>query len=199
MTCVLSIDPGPVQSAYLLYDAQAPQTYPVLVPEFGIVPNEVLKQKIWHSPTFLVATALVVESVESYGMPVGREVFETIFWCGRFVEAWGPLPHTLMPRREVKQHCCRSVRANDAMIRQALLDLFGGSQRAVGVNNKKRQAPGPLYGIRRDVWSCLALAVTYVAHGSVASGPCLRCGWGEASRTLAAYTASPLRDSVVND
>ncbi|HET6477318.1 MAG TPA: hypothetical protein VFH93_14740 [Thermoleophilia bacterium] len=44
----------------------------------------------------------------------------------------------------------------DANIRQALLDRFGGPA-AVG----RKAAPGPLYGIARDVWSALAIAVTY--------------------------------------
>jgi hypothetical protein len=35
-------------------------------------------------------------------------------------------------------------------------DRFGGSA-AVG----RKAAPGPLYGISRDVWSALAIAVTY--------------------------------------
>lgn len=63
----------------------------------------------------------------------------------------------LLPRKDVKLHLCQSPRANDATIRQALIDKFGGKDAAIG-NSK---AKGPLYGITRDVWQALALAVTW--------------------------------------
>ena len=62
----------------------------------------------------------------------------------------------MLPRRAVKLALCGDSRAKDANIRQALIDRFGGSA-AVG----RKAAPGPLYGITRDVWSALAIAVTY--------------------------------------
>jgi hypothetical protein len=53
---------------------------------------------------------------------------------------------------------CGSSRANDATIRQALLDRYGpGREKAVGT----KANPGPLYGIKADLWQALALAVTY--------------------------------------
>jgi hypothetical protein len=66
----------------------------------------------------------------------------------------------LLPRRVVKLALCGDSRAKDANIRQALIDRFGGSA-AVG----RKAAPGPLYGIHRDVWSALAIAVTYALRG----------------------------------
>jgi len=47
--------------------------------------------------------------------------------------------------------------ANDASIRQALIDRFGGKDAAIG----RKASPGPLHGIAADVWSALALAVTH--------------------------------------
>jgi len=55
----------------------------------------------------------------------------------------------------VKLHLCGSARAKDTNIRQALIDRYGGSA-AIG----KKAAPGPLYGVSKDVWSALAVAVT---------------------------------------
>jgi len=62
----------------------------------------------------------------------------------------------MLPRRAVKLALCGDSRAKDANIRQALIDRFGGSA-AIG----RKTAPGPLYGISRDVWSALAIAVTF--------------------------------------
>jgi hypothetical protein len=58
----------------------------------------------------------------------------------------------------VKLHLCKSTKANDASIRQALIDRYGpGKERAIGT----KKAPGPLYGVKADVWAALALAVTW--------------------------------------
>ena len=174
MALILSVDPGPVQSAYLLYDPEA-MTYPLVALTSGKVENAVLRQRLRTDKILSCAPVLVIEKVEHYGMPVGREVFDTVFWSGRFVEAWGGSygagPCALLPRREVKLHLCRSPKATDATIRQALLDQFGGKEHAIG----KKKAPGPLYGIHKDLWSCLALAVTYAAHAS--EKECAYCGW----------------------
>jgi hypothetical protein len=107
---------------------------------------------------------VVVEQIESYGMAVGREVFETVHWSGRFTEAAHPLEVVQLPRREVKLALCHDSRAKDANIRAALIDRFGGPS-AIG----RKASPGPLYGISRDVWSALAIAVTYADRGGVST------------------------------
>lgn len=101
------------------------------------------------------------EMVESYGMPVGREVFETCVWIGRFIERLNDLGIygydgdglTLIYRKEEKLNLCNSVRANDATIRQALIDRFGP------VGTKKN--PGWFYGVHRDAWTAIAVGVTF--------------------------------------
>ena len=51
---------------------------------------------------------------------------------------------------------CNSAAAKDTNIRQALIDHYGGSKaEAIGVKAK----PGPLYGIKADEWSALAIAL----------------------------------------
>jgi hypothetical protein len=101
---------------------------------------------------------LAIEQIESFGMAVGKEVFQTVFWAGRFAEAWSPDRFAMVTRREVKQHLCSSARATDSNIRQALIDRFGpGLDKAVG----KKKTPGPLYGIKQHCWSALAVAITW--------------------------------------
>lgn len=147
---VFAIDPGNEQSAWVLYDGQR-------VLDHAKVSNDVLlaqvetMETLWHLP---VVHQVVIEQVESFGMAVGREVFETVFWSGRFAQACpARVRWDRLPRKAVKLHLCQSMRAKDANIRQALLDRFG--------EKGTKKAPGPLYGIRADEWSALALAVTW--------------------------------------
>lgn len=156
MTGIIAIDPGTIQSAWLLLDDDEG------ILGFGIEANESLLKRLHKATETPFADrdfTAVIEKVESYGMAVGREVFETVWWAGRFTEALQPIEVTQMPRREVKLHLCASPKANDANIRAALMDKFGGVS-AKGTKN----APGPLYGISKDVWSALALAVTFRAN-----------------------------------
>jgi hypothetical protein len=141
---VIAIDPGPTESAFVRYEHGK-------VMAMGKLPNDVLLVCL------ACADVLVVEMIASYGMPVGAEVFQTCVWIGRFVEAWAPKPHQLIYRKDVKLHLCNSPRANDATVRQALIDRFGGKEKAIG--NKAK--PGPLYGIKGDAWQALAVGVYF--------------------------------------
>ena len=174
MSRILAIDPGSTQSAYLVYDTDAPLVFPQVFPGFGIKQNEELRRDLAGIiiPQFVAsAKIMVLEQVEHYGtgMPVGKTIFDTCIWMGRFIESWGG-PYRLMPRREVKLHLCQSARGNDATVRAALMDRFGTDP----IGTKRR--PGVLHGISKDIWSALALAVTYADH---AEGRCGTCGWEE--------------------
>jgi hypothetical protein len=146
VTSILAIDPGTSQSAWLRYDGSRPRG-------FGITANDVLVRAL---RTGGLPDVVVIEKIESYGMAVGAEVFDTVLWAGRFAEAAHRARVVMLPRRTVKLALCADSRAKDANIRQALIDRFGGSA-AIG----RKATPGPLYGITRDVWSALAIAVTY--------------------------------------
>lgn len=151
---VLAVDPGYEVSAIVLFDGARGR-----VLEHVIEKNDLIVEKFHrYWPTAPPLDAVVFESIESYGMAVGREVFETVFWTGRFFEAASEIvePHR-MARRTVKVHLCQSARAQDSNIRVALLDRFGGKERAIG----KRKTPGPLFGIKSHEWSALAIAVTW--------------------------------------
>lgn len=154
MSRILSIDPGSDQSAWLTYEQGEPSY-------FAIEPNETLLGRLreWGEPLLDV---VVIERIESYGMAVGREVFDTVHWSGRFTEAARPIRVVQLPRRAVKMHLCASPKAKDGNIRQALIDRFGGQARGIGTT----KARGPLYGISKDVWSALAIAVTWAETGS---------------------------------
>ena len=91
--------------------------------------------------------------IASYGMAVGAEVFETCIWIGRFKQAWcSPDDVRMMFRQEVKLHLCKSTKAKDGNVRQALIDRLGP------VGTKKN--PGPTFGIAGDMWAAVGIAVT---------------------------------------
>ena len=164
---ILAIDPGNEESAYALLSV--PDLKPV---KFDKVTNSTIKYD-FHSirQVYQIDADLdgyikpVIEMVASYGMPVGREVFETCVWIGRFDEMLKyaiPYPRKqcdtkLYPdhiyRKDEKINLCHSMKAKDGNIRQALIDRFGV------VGTKKNQ--GWFYGVSKDVWSAIAVGVTW--------------------------------------
>lgn len=137
---IFAIDPGPVQSAYVLWDGSA-------LLDKGKVPSaQILPLLGIHEDC-----KFVCEMIACYGMAVGAEVFETCVWIGRFLEKLqGNMER--MRRLDCKMHLCHSARANDSNIRQALIDRFG----APGT----KKAPGVTFGLSGDMWAAFAVAVT---------------------------------------
>jgi hypothetical protein len=152
---ILALDPGPTETAFVEYDGAKPISS-------AIIPNDTsidggMLDYLDAMSNRMAVEHLAIEGIACYGMPVGKETFDTCIWIGRFIEAWGR-NWSLVYRPDVKLHLCKSARAKDANIRQALIDRYGPSKRdAIGV----KSAPGPLYGIKSHCWSALAVAVTY--------------------------------------
>jgi hypothetical protein len=119
----------------------------------GILDNRTLRLNVDGLLLINPAIIVAVEMVASYGMPVGKEVFETVLQIGRLQEFSENRDVTfrLIYRLQVKQHLCHDSRAKDSNIRQALLDRFGPPG--------TKKAPGVLYGIKSHLWSALAVAV----------------------------------------
>ncbi len=146
---VIGCDPGPEKSALVVFDGTA-----VVNTEFGLNADiEAWLEHLDHAERMV----LVIEKIESFGMAVGAEVFETVFHSGRFAKAFDPYCVERMPRRVVKQHICHTARATDSNIRQALIDRFGGQDKAIG----KKASPGPLYALKGHLWAAFAVAITY--------------------------------------
>jgi len=153
---VFAIDPGTAESAFVeLSDDDK-------LGQFGKVGNGELIRIVRN---YLPAPTLAIEMVASYGMPVGREIFETCVWIGRFIEGWRG-GHELIYRAEVKQNLCGTARAKDPNVRQALLDRWGGKVTAIG----RKAHPGPLFGVADDVWAALGVAVTWQDRQVIGTG-----------------------------
>lgn len=146
---VLAVDPGYRQSAFVLYDGTR-------VLSFGIEENQQLLSDLRSSTREAV---LVIEEMQLFtsNFGVGREIFDSVFWSGRFAEAWAPRLWERLLRSKVRGHLGAS-KGGDAAVRAALIDRFGPyKETAVGTKSKQ----GPLYGIKADVWSALAIAVVW--------------------------------------
>jgi len=157
VTHLLAIDPGPEQSAWVELRDDSTR-FPGV---FDICDNTAIAEMLRAHEPLRDYHHLAIEMVASYGMPVGKSIFETCLWVGRFIEAWGA-PHTKVYRKDVKHYICFNSHATDASIRQALIDRYpptgGGKTPQIGVKAK----PGPLYGFKKDLWAALAVGHTWL-------------------------------------
>ena len=157
MSLTYCLDPGTLQSAIVVLESTPRAT---VVREHMTILNGLALTWLRNAP--LDAT-MVIEQIEAMGMAVGAETFETVFWSGRFYEAWPNTDRYRLARRPIKLHLCGAMQAKDANIRQALLDKFGGKDAAIG----RKHAPGPLYGLKGHEFAALAVGVTWLEqHGT---------------------------------
>src|SRR5512147_119484 len=128
---IIAIDPGTTQSAILVFNNG-------IIDIKDKVNNIEIVSFLKEDFNTYPDSKLFIEMVASYGMPVGKEIFETCVWIGRFIESYTG-NYQLVYRRDIKLHLCNSVKAKDGNIRQALIDRFGQP-------GTKKQ-PGFTYGI----------------------------------------------------
>lgn len=162
---VIAIDPGPMKSAMVFYDSESKQ-----VIDYTLEDNETVR-KYLHWDELMGLTAedgsyppLLVEYTPPYAMQtktghsyVPNQVVLTAVETGRFIECYDG-PHELVSRLDVKKQLLGRTTGNDANITQAILDRYGGSRlTAVGL----KKSPGPLYGLKKDLWQALAVAIAY--------------------------------------
>lgn len=152
---LMAIDPGNIDSAYVIVDED------MCIHEKGKVKNETLRQLIIHRPEI---TEYAIEMIASYGMAVGKEVFETCVWIGRFAECAVHVNNqakvSFVYRAEEKQTICKSMKANDSNIRQALIDMYAQHDFKNGKGTKSN--PDYFHGFAKDIWAAFAVAHTYM-------------------------------------
>lgn len=152
MSALLCVDPGPVLSAWCFVEDG------VLL-DFGKWPNEMLLEMARCGRGGSCMPLLVIEDIESFGMPVGREVFRTAQWIGRFIEAREDGGeggnHRLLPRSLVKLTMCGTRKARDANVRQAVIDRVGEPPTKARPNARLPRRPAA------DEWNALAIALTF--------------------------------------
>lgn len=150
---ILALDPGNTQTGYAILEMPD-----FRLCDFGKTGNTELLSRL-ASGDYPAVDAVAIEMVASYGMAVGREVFETCVWVGRFHQA-SDHPNThYVYRKEEKEILCGSLRAKDANIRQALIDRYARHDLKNGKGTKGN--PDVFYGVSKDVWAAIAVGVTY--------------------------------------
>jgi hypothetical protein len=163
---ILAVDPGNEETAWLVYNSEFQHIVACrkernerLVKRFGaFLPDGKRPFCLPGHGGLVIPEMMAIEMVQHFGMGVGQDIFETCVWIGRFMEQWGPWMTHWVYRMQVKMHVCHHSRATDAAVRAALIDRFGKP------GTKKN--PGKTYGITADMWSALAIAVTYAEGGS---------------------------------
>jgi hypothetical protein len=179
MTNVLAIDPGNIESGFVLFCSKKQE--PVA---FGKLQNGLILQRIAEYRDNRAMDVLVTEFLYARGMPASNESFQSQFWAGRFVQAWGGAWHPI-DRAKVKLAICHASNAKDSNIRASLIERFGGE--AIAIGGKKcpkckgkgwfgkreiecpecrgriwKHPPGPLYKMADDAWQALAIAITFL-------------------------------------
>ena len=149
---ILAIDPGNVESGYVMVDENL---QPI---EFAKVPNQIMEKLLYSIPGI---TQVVIERIASYGMAVGREVFETCEEIGRLsiLAEFREIPVAYVYRKDEKIAICGSQKANDSNIRRALIDRFATHDLKNGKGTKDNR--DWFYGFKADIWAAYAVAVTW--------------------------------------
>lgn len=169
---VLGIDPGPEKSGVVIYDSEAKR---VLWSDAAASTYDVLRAlEPWCFAKLCAhgwADAVVIEQVESYGIP-GNSLLLTAEVSGRFrqraMDSFELAP-VLMPRREVKRVLGIVGGGADGQVREAMLARHGGTKKAA---QGRKKAPGPLYGLSSHAWQALGLVVAWMERESAVGAWC---------------------------
>jgi hypothetical protein len=156
---LLALDPGTTRSGWVLLDGTD-------VRMGGKDPNESVLVTIGQYADLV--DELVIEQMGGAfdGSPFGNEKIEACRWLGRFEQAaTGTIPVIRISRGEVKLVLLGKANARhaDTLLRAVIIDRYaaiagdplGGKAAAIGLKAR----PGPLHGVRADVWAALAVAL----------------------------------------
>lgn len=153
---IIAIDPGNKESGWVVMDSETLKPL-----EFGKTENEDLRSRFPSLRWGYKMSDAVIERVACYGMAVGRDVFDTCEWIGRFTELFefaGVKVHYIT-RKDEKINLCGSMKAKDTNIRRALIDRFAEHDFKNGKGTKNN--PDWFYGFKADIWAAYAVGVTW--------------------------------------
>ena len=151
---IFAIDPGNIKSAYVIVGSD------MQVLEHCKADN-LQVEKALYKALKIPNIEIVCESVTCYGMPVGKEVFDTCKQIGRFEHICDLFKNRInyVPRIKEKTIICHDAKAKDSNIRRALIDKYAKFDFKNGKGNKRN--PDWFQGFGGDEWSAFAVAETY--------------------------------------
>lgn len=156
MTKILSIDPGPLVSAWVLSEDTR-------IISSGLEPNEFIVKALDYDE--YEQDILALEYAVAYGRS-GKSVSDTAFESGRMVQA-SKSSYAPITRSKVRGHFCGS-RGSDAKVITALVERFTPDIFAKWVTgeltrNKMLMAAREKYfiGFKDDIWQAYAVGVAY--------------------------------------
>lgn len=159
---VCGIDPGPIESAYVLWDGER-------IRKFGNIKNadllSAMRTRAGREGIFGILDGiaggidiLAIEQIRGFGVMASDALFDTCCFSGMLCEAFGEHRTAWIPRKKAAAHICGvGGISKDQFVREALIARFGGKDKAIG----KKSNPGPLYGITGHLLPALAVALTY--------------------------------------
>ncbi len=160
---ILAIDPGNEQSGVVLIREK--DLKPLVAEKINnedLLDNLLMDRYERLEETEYISH-VAIEMIASYGMAVGKSVFETCVWIGRFIQALENNYYNdslkFIYRKDEKMNLCHSMKAKDSNIVQALIDRFAPNTPNKGKGTKKE--PGWFYGFKKDIWQAYAVGVTY--------------------------------------
>ncbi len=126
---VIGIDPGSSETAYCVIDE-------LQIIDAVKMPNNEFRRFLRRLGG---VDAAAVEGIQSYGMPVGREVFDTCYEVGRIIEICAAefLPAAVYNRPEYAKAICGVGKVSDAVLRMALMTRFGGDKKGEPLHQLK--------------------------------------------------------------
>lgn len=182
---ILSIDPGDVISAWVVWRPwknPKHKSTPFKVCSFGRKKNPDLRNAMLKMDR--EGHLMLIEMPRASGIPVSNELFETCVQIGMYRKLWLPGQWGYVFRGDVKIVICGASNVKDPNVRNALIEYWGGEQRAMGgkkcgkckgkgwfgagrptcpgCQGKKWEIdPGPLMGMAEDEWAALGVAYWY--------------------------------------
>lgn len=155
MALLLAIDPGNVYTAYCIIDID---TFEIV--DKAKILNIELYPKVLNDE--LKYDKVAIEMMASMNMAVGKTVFDTILWIGRYFEmthqkGYDPV---LVYRSQEKMNLLGKARGKDSDIIAALVERFTPGQPNYGKGTKAN--PGWFFGMSADMWQAYAVGVTAI-------------------------------------